>query len=94
MRGQAGISGLGTSNTNTFYVRGNGTSGNVGVVAGVAGAYFGLTCAYVSGSWTRCVLPVAASSTEIYIGCWNLGSTTNSPGNTGSGDILVWGAQA
>lgn len=93
-RGQTGMVGLGTSASGSFYVKGNGTSGNVGLALGAGAAYAGATCAYNSTTWTRCTLTSAVTTSELYIGCFNNAVVSPNPGDTGSGDILVWGGQA
>ena len=81
-----------TTGLASFYVKGNGTSGNIGAAWGTT-SYIGLTCAYNSTTWTKCITPTFTSGVELYIGCINSASVTNNPGNTGALDVLVWGVQ-
>jgi hypothetical protein len=85
---------LAAPHTWSIYVKGNGTSGNIGLISGNGGTYTGATCAYVSASWTRCSVTSAAFNTgEVYIGCINNAVASPNPGNTGAADVFVWGGQ-
>jgi hypothetical protein len=90
------VQGSGSVQTNastSLYVRGNGSSGNLGIVINSVGGPNGfVSCAYTSASWTRCTLSAsgAAATTQLIFGCGNaiLGMT-----QTGAADVFVWGAQ-
>jgi len=89
---------LAAAHSSSVYVKGNGTSGNIGLVSGSSNAlpYKGATCAYNSTTWTRCIVSNTggAAPDEFYIGCINnSGVISPNPGNTGAGDVFVWGAQ-
>lgn len=92
-RGQV-FTGIASNAAGSVYIKGNGTSGNLSVILG-QGSYTSATCAYNSTTWTRCVVADArATISEFFVGCHNTAAATPNPGNTGSGDVLVWGGQA
>lgn len=82
-----------STRTWSVYVRGNGTSGNIGMIVGGGAAYSGVVCPYVSTSWTRCSVSANAVAGDAWIGCVNATVASPNPGNTGAADVFVWGGQ-
>lgn len=82
-----------STRTWSVYVRGNGTSGNIGMIVGGGATYSGVVCPYVSTSWTRCSVSVNAVAGDAWIGCVNATVASPNPGNTGAADVFVWGGQ-
>ena len=83
----------GAAYTCTVYVRGNGTSGTTYINNSLAaGGSTPGSCAYVSGSWTRCSFSFNAGG--VADGC-DLGTNTflNIATTQPTHDLLVWGFQ-
>ena len=97
--GSSVIQGTGTSQagTATFYLKGNGTSGNVRLVSfsgGGPGQDITTLCPFVSGSWSRCTQSnTSGAAGTIVLGCVNLPVNYGGSSDTGAADVLVWGAQ-
>lgn len=75
------------TSTGSIYIRGNGTSGTIEMWFGSPGAC--LSCAYVSGSWTRCAKSGNAAGFFV-IG--NDGTNCGS-GTRSAQDVFIWQAQ-
>lgn len=81
----------------TFYIKGNGTSGSVRMVAysaGGPGVDITSLCAFNSSTWTRCATNISAAAANILVvGCINQTATYGGASNTGTADVLLWGGQ-
>lgn len=87
------VSSLGASSQWSVFVRGNGGAGVIGQIAGAASTYTGGTCAYDSSSWSRCVITGPTVVVDVWAGCVNATVVSPNPGNTGSGDVFIWGGE-
>jgi hypothetical protein len=81
----------------SFLIKGNGTTGNLRLVAfsgGGPGQDVTTLCSFVSGSWTRCInTNSSAGAATVVLGCINQTANYGGASNTGAADVLVWGGQ-
>jgi hypothetical protein len=89
--GQGGFAAV--ASATTWYVKGNGTSGNLCVLMNTASGNSPVICSYVSGSWTRCgTTGTFTGAANTYIGTDSAESTVCNSA-MGAADVLIWGAQ-
>lgn len=78
----------------SIYLRGTSGAGSISLCSYIGPVGQECTvCSFVSGSWTRCSRASGASGGQWALGCENQTAFYTNATNTGTADVLLWGAQ-